>query len=173
MFFLEAAIGSAISCVAIQIICANENGFRERLMFMVGAELQFKHGPSADCTFSSSGLEERAQDRELDGRVERHVCARGQRVEMRQAPEAAAGTGRRAGGRRQEAQEGGRRERRHEGGRGGRQEGDRMEEVGAEACLLPWLCAVALFTCPSTAEPVRATRQSNSQSHKQHTDSKF
>ena len=140
-------------------------------------ELQFKHGPcenaSAGCTFSSSGLEERAQDRELDGRVERHVCARGQRVEMRQAPEAAAGTGRRAGGRRQEAQEGGRRERRHEGGRGGRQEGDRMEEVGAEACLLPWLCAVALFTCPSTAEPVRATRQSNSQSHLQHTDSKF
>ena len=79
-----AAVVFAYSGVASNIICANENGFRERLMFMVCVELQFKHWPcehaSADCTFSSSGLEERAQDRELDGRVERHVCARGQRV---------------------------------------------------------------------------------------------
>ena len=85
---------------------------------MVCVELQFKHWPcenaSADCTFSSSGLEERAQDRELDGRVERHVCARGQRVEMRQAPrrqQVYRQTGRRqaAGGTREGRRETGRR----------------------------------------------------------------
>ena len=54
-----------------------------RLLFMMLSCTKCKQpceNASADCTCSSSGLEERAQDHELEGRVERHVCARGQRV---------------------------------------------------------------------------------------------